>query len=76
MKEKLPILTILIGILLWVPNIVLGEAYFYWLLTPIIGGIGAYLSYRGGRIFLMVLNLLIACSFAIVMFFGTLLLGP
>lgn len=76
MKRNLPIITFMIGVLLWIPNVAFQETSLLWLFTPLIGGSGAYISFKGKQSLLMVLNLMIVFSFPIVMFFGTMLWGP
>lgn len=51
--------------------------FLLWFAFPIAFGItGVCLAYLAGRVWLIVLNLLLLCSFPALMFFGTLILGP
>lgn len=65
--------TIIISLLLWVPNIVFQKASSLWLLTFVFSGIGIILSVSVRSKVLIIGNIITFLSFFIVMFFGSIL---
>lgn len=66
-------MTIIISLLLWVPNIVFQQASTLWLLTFVFSGIGIILSLIVRSKILMIGNVLTFLSFFPVMLVGYLL---
>ncbi|WP_417891351.1 hypothetical protein [Bacillus alkalicola] len=66
----LSIVCLLIGMAAWIPNIILEQASSFWLLTFVVNPIGALLGYFGKSKAAIILNIIMACSFFLVMFFG------
>ena len=64
------VLCLLIGIAVWIPNILLEEARSYWLLTFVINPIGIWFGYLGRSKLTMILNIVMTFSFFIFMFLG------
>ncbi|TDM15748.1 hypothetical protein [Macrococcus bovicus] len=76
------IITFILGILCWIPNMFFyhpDNPPLFYLLTPLIGVFGAAVSATISntfiRLMMIILNILIALSFAIIMFLGTLVFG-
>lgn len=70
---KLSYITILIGILLWVPNLIFQYGYSCWMLTFIINPIGIIFGIIGKSLWGIIWNILLTFSFFIIMFFGYLI---
>ncbi len=66
-------ITIIISLLLWVPNIVFQQASFLWILTFVFSGIGLLLAVSVKSKVLIIGNTITFFSFFLVMFFGYLL---
>ena len=60
----------LIGIAVWIPNILLEHGRSYWLLTFVINPIGIWFGYLGRSKLAMILNSVMTFSFFIFMFLG------
>ena len=65
--------TIIISLLLWVPNIVFQKASFLWIFTFVFSGIGILLSVSVKSKILIIGNTITFFSFFIVMFLGYIL---
>ncbi|WP_328005428.1 hypothetical protein, partial [Heyndrickxia coagulans] len=66
-------ITIIISLLLWVPNIVFQQPSFLWILTFVFSGIGLLLAVSIKSKVLIIGNTITFFSFFLVMFFGYLL---
>ncbi|TDL32852.1 hypothetical protein E2R51_09290 [Jeotgalibacillus sp. S-D1] len=73
---KLSILCFLLGMLLWVPNIVFEISSPWWMLTFIIGPIGVTFGVLVKNIWLILLNAFVMASFFIFMALGYYLADP
>ncbi|WP_100401773.1 hypothetical protein [Bacillus sp. FJAT-42315] len=62
--------TIIISLLLWIPNIVFQEASSLWLLTFVFSGVGVILSIKIDSKILIIGNTITFFSFFILMFAG------
>ncbi|OZI12558.1 hypothetical protein CEW92_05900 [Bacillaceae bacterium SAS-127] len=62
--------TIIISLLLWIPNIVFQEASPLWLLTFVFSGVGVVLSIKIDSKILIIGNTIMFFSFFILMFVG------
>ncbi|MGM7634441.1 hypothetical protein [Bacillus sp. Hm123] len=62
--------TIIISLLLWIPNIVFQEASSLWLFTFVFSGVGVMLSIKIDSKILMIGNTITFFSFFILMFIG------
>ncbi|MDQ0257731.1 putative membrane protein [Evansella vedderi] len=69
----LSVICFLIGGVVWVPNIILGYGYSYWLLTFIVNPLGILFGYYGRSKFTILLNIVMTCSFFLFMFLGYLI---
>jgi hypothetical protein len=75
----LPIVTVVIGVLSWVPNLVLGAPRGYWVLTWVVNPVGMLIAFLGLRRgapyarFGVIANGVMSVSFFLVMFFGYLI---
>ncbi|KRE30276.1 hypothetical protein [Paenibacillus sp. Soil522] len=69
----LSIICFVFGIVVWIPNIVLGDAKSFWILTIIINPLGMVFGYIGKSRFGMILNGIMSFSFFIFMFIGYLI---
>ncbi|WP_280768863.1 hypothetical protein [Salipaludibacillus daqingensis] len=71
--KALSAICVLIGISVWVPNIVFEYGYGYWLLTFIINPLGILSGYFGRSRLLIIFNMIMTFSFFIFMFVGYLI---
>ncbi|MFJ7666503.1 hypothetical protein ACIQXI_05310 [Lysinibacillus sp. NPDC097195] len=70
MLKALAVSTIIISLLLWVPNIVFQQASTLWLFTFVLSSIGIGLSVYAKSKILMIGNIITFFSFFIIMFLG------
>ncbi|MFV8830362.1 hypothetical protein [Alkalihalobacterium sp. APHAB7] len=70
---SLSVICFMIGVAVWLPNILLGKAYSYYLLTFVINPVGILFGYLGRSKTAMISNLVMTNSFFILMFFGYLI---
>lgn len=64
------ILSFILGLLSWVPNIIYQKPMSFWIYSIPLGIIGIICSLSTKKYILLVLNLIIACSFFIFMMIG------
>jgi hypothetical protein len=69
----LSMICFLIGIAVWIPNILFQKASSYWLLTFVINPIGIYFGYLGKSKIGKILNIFMTGSFFIFMVIGYLI---
>lgn len=62
----------LVGVALWLPNLILQYGYF-WILTFIINPLGALFGYLGRSKIGIISNIIMTFSFFIIMFVGYLI---
>lgn len=68
--KALAVSTIIISLLLWVPNVVFQKASTLWLFTFVLSGIGIGLSVYAKSKILIIGNIITFFSFFILMFLG------
>jgi len=68
--KALAVSTIIISLLLWVPNIVFQQASTLWLFSFVLSSIGIGLSVYAKSKILMIGNIITFFSFFIIMFLG------
>lgn len=71
--KVLAVSTIVISLLLWVPNIIFQKASFLWIFTFVFSGVGILLSASVKSKTLIIGNTITFLSFFIVMFLGSVL---
>lgn len=71
--KVLAVSTIVISLLLWVPNIIFQKASFLWIFTFVFSGVGILLSVSVKSKILIIGNTITFLSFLIVMFLGSVL---
>ncbi|MFJ7647018.1 hypothetical protein ACIQ1H_05690 [Lysinibacillus sp. NPDC097279] len=70
MVKALAVSTIIISLLLWVPNIVFQKASTLWIFTFVLSGIGIVLAACVKSKILIIGNIITFLSFFILMFLG------
>ncbi|WP_409369553.1 hypothetical protein [Lysinibacillus sp. 38-6] len=70
MVKALAVSTIIISLLLWVPNVVFQKASTLWMFTFVLSGIGVGLSVYAKSKILIIGNIITFFSFFIIMFLG------
>ncbi|MFJ5766657.1 MULTISPECIES: hypothetical protein [unclassified Lysinibacillus] len=70
MVKALAVSTIIISLLLWVPNIVFQKASTLWIFTFVLSGIGIVLAVCVKSKILIIGNIITFFSFFILMFLG------
>ena len=68
--KALAVRTIIMSLLLWVPNIVFQKTSTLWMFTFVLSGIGIGLSVYAKSKILMIGNIITFFSFFIIMFLG------
>lgn len=68
--KGLAVSTIVMSLLLWVPNIVFQKASTLWMFTFVLSGLGIVLSVYTKSKILLIGNIITFFSFFILMFFG------
>ena len=68
--KALAVSTIVMSLLLWVPNIVFQKASTLWMFTFVLSGLGIVLSVYTKSKILLIGNIITFFSFFILMFFG------
>lgn len=70
MVKVLAVSTIIMSLLLWVPNVVFQKASTLWMFTFVLSGIGIVLSVYAKSKILIIGNIITFFSFFIIMFLG------
>jgi hypothetical protein len=71
----LSILCVILGIAIWIPNLVFNQSSGYWVLTFIINPIGIIFGFLGRNKLAVALNMIMTLSFPILTFVGYLVVA-
>ncbi|MFZ3591276.1 hypothetical protein ACOI1C_19040 [Bacillus sp. DJP31] len=69
----LSITCFVIGIIVWIPNLVFNQSESFWLLTFIVNPLGIFFGYLAKSHFGIISNSVMTASFFLLMFFGYLI---
>lgn len=69
----LSVICFIVGVVLWLPNLILQYGYGFWLLTFIINPLGALFGFLGKSKFGIISNIIMTFSIFIIMFVGYLI---
>lgn len=69
----LSLICFIVGVALWLPNLIFQYGYGFWMLTFIINPLGILFGFLGRSVLGIILNIIMTFSFFIFMFVGYLI---